>query len=301
MRELTLKEIYDGFFYHICTEGLEQMTLLKDEEDYKVAWNYLALCAWRTGVVIVAFVLMSNHIHLLIATRDIMQARRMARLFKQLLSTYLKIKYGMSKVMHCTDDSISLIDSVQYLRNCIAYIFRNPVSARLCVRLVDYKWSSYNSCFSSKTADADSKEVKELSFTAKRNLLRTGMDLSSCPYRVDNDGYIVLDSFVREDIVAKAFRNSGKSFLYHLGCCNDSVMEYELVFQPLMNVTDVDMHDIVTRYILMRFHGRTIPELTTSEKCSVIKHLFFNHKTTVPQLSRILGLSRDLVRKTLSQ
>ena len=53
MQELSLRDLYDGDFYHICTEGLEQVTLMKDLEDFRVAWNYLAICAWRTGVFVV--------------------------------------------------------------------------------------------------------------------------------------------------------------------------------------------------------------------------------------------------------
>lgn len=46
------------------------MTLLKDEEDFRTAWNYLALSAWRTGVEIVAFTLMSNHVHEILVCKD---------------------------------------------------------------------------------------------------------------------------------------------------------------------------------------------------------------------------------------
>lgn len=70
MKELRLKDLHDGNLYHVCTEGLEQTTLMMDDEDYRVSWNYLALAAWRTGVEIVAFVLMSNHIHELITCQD---------------------------------------------------------------------------------------------------------------------------------------------------------------------------------------------------------------------------------------
>ena len=80
MLEVTLKELYDGEFYHICTEGHEQVVLLKDEEDYRVAWNYLALSAWRTNVFVVAFVLMSNHVHILIASHDRSMADRYIKL-----------------------------------------------------------------------------------------------------------------------------------------------------------------------------------------------------------------------------
>lgn len=266
-----------------------------------MAWNYLALSAWRTNVFVVAFVLMSNHVHILIASHDRSMADRYIKLFKKLLSTYLNNKYGLHKVMHCSDDSISLIDSIQYLRNCIAYIFRNPVSAKLCTRPEEYRWSSYHCSFSEKSSVDSAREVSDIGFTLKRNVLRTGMDLSKCKYRLDDNGYLSLYSFVRGDIIAKAFRYSGKSFLFHLGCCNDARMEYELVYQSLLTVTDVDMYDLVTKYVSNRFSGKSVSELNTSEKCSILKPLFFSSGTTVPQLSRILGLPRELIKKMLSQ
>lgn len=81
---------YDCSLYHVCTNGLEQITLLKDEEDYKTAWNYLALSAWRIGVQIGVFTIMSNHIHEIIACRDASQADKTIKLFKKMLSLYLQ-------------------------------------------------------------------------------------------------------------------------------------------------------------------------------------------------------------------
>lgn len=295
-----MKDLFDGNFYHISTEGLEQVTLLKDEEDYRVAWNYLALVSWRTGVDIVAFVLMSNHIHTLLACRDIIQARKAIALFKQLLSTYLRNKYGVSHVLHNSSDSISLIDSIKYLRNCIAYIFRNPISARICTKPEEYKWSSYHSCFRS-AACGNARNMADMKYRERRQVMHSSRNLSECPLLVDDYGYVTLDSFVRNDIVSNAFLNSGKSFMYHLGSCNDAKTEYELVYQPMREVTDNDMYEEVSRYVAVRFRDKAISDLTTAEKCSILKALFFNHKTTVPQLSRIIGLPRELVRKMLLQ
>ena len=90
MEEEDIRHLYDGSLYHVCTNGLEQITLLKDEEDYKTAWNYLALSAWRIGVQIVVFTIMSNHIHEIIACRDASQADKTIKLFKKMLSLYLQ-------------------------------------------------------------------------------------------------------------------------------------------------------------------------------------------------------------------
>lgn len=303
MQEMSLQDLYAGNFYHICTEGLEQVTLFREEEDYRVGWNYLAFSAWRTEVTVVAFVLMSNHIHELVACSSMMQARKCIRLFKRLLSSYLSQKYRLSKVMHGSDDSIIQIDTIQYLRNCIAYIFRNPVSARICSRPESYSWSSYSSCFRG-TAEGKSEietPVSELGFTAKRRLLKTGMDLSDCPLAIDAKGYMTMKSFVRNGIAEKAFRYSGKSFMYHMGICNDARMEYELVYQPLIGLTDVDLRNQIEAFVSSRFNGKSIAELSVSEKCSILRPVFFSNRTSIPQLSRIMGLPRELIKKLLSQ
>lgn len=300
MNEINLKEVYDGNFYHVCTDGMEQITLLKDDEDFKVAWNYLALSAWRAGVQVVAFILMSNHVHELLACRNMSQADKAIKLFKKLLSTYLRRKYSVSQILHETNDSISLIGTEQYMKNCIAYILRNAVCAKICFKPEDYKWSSYACCFSAERKRSF-VPVSELGFTQKRNMLRTGMDLSDCPFEIDENGIIVLESFVRFDIVETVYRNSGKSFLYYLGCCNDVKMEYELDCQPLMHISDQEMSLSIARYVVNRFHGKELPELTSAEKCSILKPIFFSHKTSIPQLSRIMGLPRKLVHRILSK
>ena len=48
-----------------------------------------------------------------------------------------------------------------------------------------------------------------------------------------------------------------------------------------------------------RFSGKTISELTNSNKCAMIKTLYYNNKTSIPQLSRILGLPRDIIAHAL--
>lgn len=299
MEEEDIRHLYDGSLYHVCTNGLEQITLLKDEEDYKTAWNYLALSAWRIGVQIVVFTIMSNHIHEIIACRDASQADKTIKLFKKMLSLYLKKKYGLTKPLHRTNDCISLIDTVRYMKNCIAYILRNAVCARICVKPEEYRWTSY-ACYFSCCRNNNATSVASLMFSQKRKMLKTGLDLNRCPFQISEDGLITLDSFVRYDIVERAYRHSGKSFLYYLGCCNDAKMEYELTCQPLMRINDNDMQETVTKYVAHRFRDKSISELTSAEKCTILKPLFFNNKTSIPQLSRILGMPRELIRRILS-
>ena len=299
MREVKLEELYDGIFYHVCTEGLETEVIMRDEEDCTVARNYLALSAWKAQVCIVAFCLMSNHIHVLLGSKNRMLALAFVRHFKQIYSMYLHNKYGLNDALKGQSESISMIMDIKYLRNCIAYILRNPVCAKICRKVDEYPWSSYEVYFSGQTC-GDRPLIRSLKGRIRRKVLRTRMNVDNCPYRIDEGGNISMDSFVRSDIVHQAFNRSGKLFLYYLGCCNDSQMEYEFASRPLVQSTDNDLLLAVEKLASARFNGKGIAMLTTSEKCSMLKYLFFNYKATIPQLSRITGLPRGLVRKVLS-
>ena len=299
MNELALADLYDGDFYHMCTEGLENAVIMRDEEDYVVARNYLALAAWKTKTVIVAFSLMSNHLHNLLGAKKRKQAIEFIRYFKQVYSTYLRNKYGISDALKGLPESIVMISDIKYLRNCIAYILRNAVCAKICRRVDEYPWSSYGAYFRTGSSQ-DRFPITTLKGRRRKTTLKTRMNLDGCPYYVDAEGNITVDSFVNSDIVHHAFNWSGKLFLFYLGCCNDSQMEYELVSRPMMRANDQDLLCAVEGYVSQRFKGKTISALTTSEKCSILKRLFYDYKSSVPQLSRVLALSRDLVRKVLA-
>jgi REP element-mobilizing transposase RayT len=273
--------------------------LLKDEEDFITACNFIAIVAWKLKVDILAFIVMSNHLHTLIASQNRSEAKRFIRLLKQEISTYLKNKYGTRHCFEGVSDSISLVDSEKYLQNCIAYILRNAICAKICKKLEAYPWSSYSSYFN-KHSSSKLRTVASLGIRERRRLLKSRLDLRNAPFTIDENGRICNQSFVRFDIVEKAFHNSGKMFLSFLGRCNDAQMEYEFAVKPQIRIDDYNLVATAEKLVGSWFNGKALSELTTSEKCRIVKNLFFNNKTTIPQLSRILGLPRELITQVLS-
>lgn len=298
MKELELKDLYDGSFYHICTNGLEENVIIKDDEDYRIARNYLAITALKTGIFLICYCLMSNHFHFLVACADKREAQRFIRYYKKMYSTYLHSRYGTKAALHGVEDSISQIDSLRYLQNCIAYILRNPVAARVCLRIEDYRWSSID-CYFRDTDASGLHRLSEFSERQKRSILRSHGSPELNTVYVDDGGCIANQSFVLGHIVERAFWNSGRAFLNGLGRCNDVQLEYELVCRPLLGVNDAEMNRVVEGLVSVRFPGKQIQDLSVAARCNLVKHIYFGNKTTVPQLARVLGLSRELVRKVL--
>ena len=70
--------------------------------------------------------------------------------------------------------------------------------------------------------------------------------------------------------------------------------------KPLVRVNDKELAEVIEALTEKRFAGKHISGLTQSEKCSIIKNIYFNNKTSIPQLSRILGLPKAIIRQILS-
>jgi putative transposase len=111
----------------------------------EVAWNIfcdqLCIVSFAYGAKIHAFVLMSNHYHLLLSTPDanidqIMNyfAREVSRAINQYSIRINHVFGGRYKAC--------LIKNGNYYSHALRYIYRNPVRANICKRAEEYKFST---------------------------------------------------------------------------------------------------------------------------------------------------------------
>lgn len=132
-----------GYPHHIIQRGNNRQAIFASTADYLMLLDLLDENAKKFGVALHAYVLMSNHFHLLAtpqtadALPQMMQAvgRRYVRYFndsQQRSGTLWEGRYRST-----------LIQAERYLLACMAYIDLNPVRAGLVAHPRDYPWSSY--------------------------------------------------------------------------------------------------------------------------------------------------------------
>ncbi|HEX4326795.1 MAG TPA: transposase [Burkholderiales bacterium] len=132
-----------GYPHHLIQRGNNRQAVFADSTDYRRMLEYLGECAPRYGVAIHAYVLMSNHFHLLATPDDehglssMMQSlgRRYVRSFNDRHNRTGTLWEGRFKA--------TVIDSERYLIACMAYVELNPVRAGMVLHPADYPWSSY--------------------------------------------------------------------------------------------------------------------------------------------------------------
>ncbi len=132
-----------GYPHHVILRGNNRQAIFASAADYCHLLDLLEDAARQFAVQIHAYVLMTNHLHLLLtpATADglpkMMQAlgRSYVRYFNRVQQRSGTLWEGRYKS--------TLIESDRYLLACMAYIDLNPVRAGLVARAQDYPWSSH--------------------------------------------------------------------------------------------------------------------------------------------------------------
>ena len=132
---------YSGAFYHIIVRGNQRQNIFLEDADRLEYLERLKRYKKKCGFVLYAFVLMSNHVHLLLETPKDPIARIM-QMLNFTYTQYFNKKYN--KVGHLFQGRYKsyLCDKDNYLLGLVRYIHKNPVRAGLVENPDEYSWSS---------------------------------------------------------------------------------------------------------------------------------------------------------------
>jgi REP element-mobilizing transposase RayT len=137
---------FPGAFFHVITRGNNRQKIFLDDKDYKIFLDRLNLYKERFKFVIYAYVLMPNHVHMLIETGE----APLSRIMQALQFTYTqKFNRRHRKVGHLFQGRYKAIlcQKETYLLELIRYIVLNPIRARLVKKPADWRWCSFADLF----------------------------------------------------------------------------------------------------------------------------------------------------------
>ena len=118
-----------GGVYHVLARGNRQATIFHDDADYRAYLERLERYRQRDGVIVHAYVLMSNHVHLLLETGDRPLARTMQTL-QFTFSQYSNRRYHKSGHVFQGRYHAILCDRAAYLLELVRYLHLNPARLR---------------------------------------------------------------------------------------------------------------------------------------------------------------------------
>jgi len=154
-----------GIPWHIIQRGNNRSACFYTEMDYQYYLEVMAEQACENHCAIHAYVLMTNHVHLLLTPRDKDSASKMMKHLGQRYVQYINRTYRRSGTLWEGRFRSCLAQDETYLLTCQRYIELNPVRAKMVEDPGDYEWSSYR---------ANAHGLNDVFLTAHPNYLKLG-------------------------------------------------------------------------------------------------------------------------------
>lgn len=128
---------------HVIQRGNNRSVCFYAEEDYVLYLNWLEEYSVKTDCKIHAYVLMTNHVHLLVSSEATDGVGKMMKALGQRYVQYINKTYKRSGTLWEGRYKSCPTQAEKYLLICQRYIELNPVRANMVDHPAEYKWSSY--------------------------------------------------------------------------------------------------------------------------------------------------------------
>lgn len=130
---------------HITQRGNNRLPCFFGDSDYLVYLDLMSKAAHEANCAIHAYVLMTNHIHLLVSPSDEQGPARLMKYVGERYVPYVNRRHSRSGTLWEGRFRSCLVQSERYLMVCQRYIELNLVRARMVSDPGGYSWSSYRS------------------------------------------------------------------------------------------------------------------------------------------------------------
>lgn len=290
-----MKNFHTLEFYLVTTDHLTEKIWFRDDQDFRVGMNYIAIISLSSGINVLAFILMSNHVHLVLqCTRE--QARWFIDELKRRYSEYLSRRYGTDDFLRRNGADIQpVILEDESFERAFAYTIMNPVAANICLNAFEYPWSSAGAYF--RPTVREGMKARDMSIRARRKLLHSRSEIPDGVI-VGGNGFILPESFIPVKFVESVFRTPKRLNYFMM---NSSKAKKRMLSQESGIPSFKDQVIIASVPDLCRslFHKTVISELDELELTDLIKQVRRRFSADINQIARVLGVKYSDVARML--
>ncbi len=286
-------EVGSSGFYHVCTDGASLDWMFKDDSDFIAGVNRLGICAVVSGVKLVSFVLMDNHVHFILygvmpSCKDFILR------YKNLTGKYIYSRYGIKGHIHTLPTEIIRIDTPDRLLATLAYIDRNPIVAGWRKMPDEYRWGVSGFMFRTREGCENFRSLDTFSLREQSILLGTHVKLPQ-GWMVDERGMLDVRCFVDVPFLEKLFRTPGR-YLYFLSKKLEGDIDQFFTMGTRTFVQDKDLRIIVEKMAKEHYGEEDVKLLSVKTRLLLARKLRYEYASTVKQISRMLHLDVELLK-----
>ena len=281
-------------YYQLASDGWQEGLLFNRTEQFIYGMSTLGLMTLKFPIRIYSFILMPNHIHLVLSGTgsgcvdafDFFRRRTSTRLAKD-GDTPLPDGYGF-KLIPIKDE--------QEMRNHLLYVLRNAYEKGWCSPLT-YPWSSGWLVFS--TIATFIKGVLAGTLSARKKITLVGSE-TPIPdqWEFHPELGLLPRSFVDLGMIQRLFPHV-KGFETRL------IKDYEVYAQiaedlgEAFSLSEEECRDIVTQLLNKHFGNRELHQLETSELYTLAAKMNTTYHVSPASIADTLHLNEKIVRQVL--
>lgn len=273
-------------YYLVTTDHLKKGLWFREDEDYKVGMNYVAIASLVCGVMVLAFVLMSNHVHfVLYCTEE--EAKAFINEFKADCSRFLGLKYGIKDLLRRNPVTIKRVypDDESFER-AVAYTQMNPSAANICLHPSGYPWGTGGTFFNSRPLKGN--RLENMSKNAIRIQLHTKRSLPG-EWLLGEDGYILPESYVPVTLVESIFRTP-KRMDYFLRNSPKAKRREEFKGNELPSFRDQVLYAALPDLCRTLYERNSVSELDGEQRRELVRQLIRRFSADVRQIARVTSI-----------
>ena len=280
-------------YYHVCTDGNAINWIFKDDADFIAGINRIGICAIETGVLVIAFILMDNHVHFILYG-SMPQCKNFITKYKLLTGKWISTRYNLSEYLKHLPSHLILIEDEEQLLDTVAYIDRNSIVAGYKFLPSSYPWGTAKYMF--QTGIAHPEPIRTLSKMTKAEMRSTLKTWALLPenWKIDVNGMILPECFIELNLIERLFKSPAK-YLYHLSKKLEGKIELKEGTKTFL--PDKDLRPITETLSTQLYGTAEIKTLDFNSRILIAKKLRYNYAATTKQISRMVGIADDVLSK----
>jgi putative transposase len=132
-----------GQTHHVVQRGNNRGAIFFEDADRRLYLGWLAEALESQGCALHAYVLMTNHVHLLLTSGETTVLPKVLQSLGRRYVRHVNDSYRRSGTLWEGRYKSTVIDSEAYLLACYRYVEANPLRAGMVAAAEDHPWSSY--------------------------------------------------------------------------------------------------------------------------------------------------------------
>ena len=282
-----MKRSSDTGFYHVCTDGSVLPWMFQDDIDFIAGINRISICCLLTGIRVVSFVLMDNHVHFVLYG-TVIQCKDFINMYKRLTGRWILVRYGIRDYLRQLPVDIVRIGDEERLLNTLAYLDRNPLVAGYKYLPGEYPWGTARYIF--KADPHVGRAVSEFGKRELRDLLKTRVELPG-DWLIDDNGMISPMSFMDLRALESYFKTPMR-YTYFLSRKVEGTVEQELEHSQKTFVPDKELRPMVAKIARELYGVESVRELDVNARLRLARKLRYEFASTIKQISRMVHLDK---------